>query len=252
MKSVNVYSLLVVLILASSCKKTVSELTPEPISFKDSVSFIMNGTKYSFTERNTNGIGNRQVNIKPYAALLSDRDWEYETGGFYWYGDKDSTLYDTFYGFHSRKDYDTFQISFSKKFHNNQLRKSYSTLFVPADNSDLFKLGEQHFAVDLNLENTMDGISVEFHQPFKATMTSYIPGFSILINTNLPKTIQDDSRFEITQVKRLDDKYYLIEAKFTVNLFDENAQPYRLENGFLRIKTGMKVFDPFEPANALK
>ena len=190
------------------------------------------------------GIGNRQINIKPYSALVSNQDWEYNTGGYYWYGEKDSTLYDTFYGF-IEKDYSSINISFSKKYNNNQLQKR-PTILAPADNSSIFKVGPQSFAVDLNLENTMEGISiVVLDRDMTGELSTYIPGFSILIRTDLTKNIQDNSKFVITKVQKLDEKLYLVEAEFAVNLFDKNGKLYRLEKGFLSLKTSMNVFNGF-------
>jgi hypothetical protein len=246
MKSINIYFLFAALILISSCKKNTSGIVPEKaLIYRDSVSFFINGKNHISNQKNLAGIGNRQINIKPYATLLSNQDWEYNTGGYYWYGEKDSTLYDTFYGFTSEKDYTAIKISFSKKYHNNQLKKS-PTMLVPADNSSIFKVGPQSFAVDLNLENTMDGISVVVRdQDLREELSSYIPGFSVVIRTSLTKDIQDNSTFEITKVQKLDDKLYLVEAEFAVNLFDKNGKLYRLEKGFLRLKTSMKVFNGF-------
>lgn len=247
MKTNYIFYLLIVGMLISSCKESDTALVPEKkLAFVDSVSFAINGKTYIANERDLNGIGNRQINIKPSATLIADQNWAYDTGGFYWYGEKDSILYDTFYGFSSKDYHNNIKISFSKKYNKNQLHKS-SQLLVPDDNFDVFRIGRQSFAVDLNLENTMAGVSIEFQTNEIATqLSSYIPGFSILVKTSLTKDIQDNSQFEIIKVQKLDDKFYLIEAKFEMNLFDKNGKLYRVENGFLRLNTAMKSFNGFE------
>ena len=246
MKNIKLYYLLLIFVLVSACKENPSDLPAKTDIHPDSVFFVINGKTFVFNQRNTSGIGNRQINVKPSQTLLIGRDFEYHTGNLYWYGEKDSTLYDAFYKFRSEKENNTIQISFSKKLNNSQLSKSF-TMFVPADNSALFKQGKQGFAVDLNMENTMDGISVEAGlEGISKQLSSYIPGFSILERTSLGKNIQDNSNFEITKVQKLDDKYMLIEAKFELNLFDDKGKLYRLEKGFLRFKTITTVVSAFE------
>ena len=104
-------------------------------------------------------------------------------------------------------------------------------------NFDIIKIGKQKFAVDFKKENTTEGVSVEFRsRDHLGTLSTFIPGFSILVKPNLTKNIQDNSTFEIVKIQKVDDIYNMIEAKFSLNLYDENAKLYRLENGFLRFK----------------
>ena len=244
MKYLKIYFLLLALISIAACKENSSDPTQNPAVYTDSVSFVINGKEYVCNQRNTSGIGNRQVNVKPSPTLINGQDPEYYTGGIYWYGEKDSTLYDAFYKFRSEIEKNNFQVSFSKKFGNNQLRKSF-TFFIPMDNSALFIQGKQSFAVDLNMENTMDGVSIEANLSGLPELSSYIPGFSILLRTSLDKTIQNNSTFEITKIQKLDDKQMLIEAKFELNLFDKDGKLYRLQKGFLRFKTVTKIVSAF-------
>lgn len=243
----NFFFYLVCFLVFTACKKNTADVAPgDEQAYADSVSFSIDGKSYIFSEQNTAGIGNRQINIKPSITLINDQEWEYNTGGFYWYGEKDSLLYDTFYGFTSEDSKNRINISFSRKYHKNALQKVFPVL-APEDNSEIFKVGVQPFAVDLNLENTMDGISIEVKTQELATqLSSYIPAFSIMIRTDLSKNIQNNSRFEITKVQKLDEKFHLIEGRFEVNLFDGTGKLYRLEKGFFRLKTTMKVYNVFE------
>lgn len=244
MKSTVIYCLLL-LFAITSCKKDTVPVDPEEVKIvKDSVSFLLNGKKYVCSEQKSVGVGNRQINIKPSMTLINDQDWEYKTGGFYWYGEKDSLLYDTFFNLASSDHQNRIHISFSKKYHRNELPLKVFNVFVPSDNSKIFKAGLQAFAVDLNLENTMDGISIEVStQDLKGHLSTYMPAFSILIRTDLTKDIQENSRFEITKVQKLNEKLHLLEGRFEVNLFDDTGKLYKLEKGFFRFTVTMKAFN---------
>ena len=241
MKHLTISFLLFFFILAS-CKKSVVELERN-MPYADSVSFSINGKNYVCAERNTSGMANRQINIKPSDTVITGRRWQYMTGKFYWYGEKDSTLYSISEDFlaDSTYGYTHIDISFNKKYGNNQMKRNF--FLHPIDSSLIFKKGKQPFAVDLNLENTMEGVAIEVHtKEAVGLLSTYIPGFSILINTKLPRTIQDESSFEITKLQLLENGIYLVEARFEVNLFDEKGKAYKLKNGFLRFKTNMKRY----------
>ena len=237
------YSLIALIIIcASSCKKNTSETlheTKTEVILKDSVSFIVNNTQYVFNEKNTFGVSNRAVNIKPSKTLIKDGKLGIETGGVYWYGTKDSTMYSVFQRLGSNKLGEEFGISFNKRFSDNQLHKS-AALLVPKDNAEIFRLGKIPFAVDLDKENTMDGISIDFRAPgLTKNLSTVIPGFSILVRSGLKKDIQDNSSFEITKIEKIQDSTYLLEAKFELNLFNTDEQLYRVKNGFLRLRVNM-------------
>jgi hypothetical protein len=237
----NAFYFLVFIISFTACKKnSVDVSTGAASTYADSISFSINGKSTVFSERNSSGSGNRQINIKPSMALIDGREWEYQTGGFYWYGEKDSLLYDKFYGFNTKDNTSTINISFSRKYHRNVLKEVFPVL-APADNSEIFKVGRQPFAIDLNLENTREGISIEVRsQELGGQLSTYIPAFSILIRTDLDMNIQKNSIFEITKVQKLNESLYLLEGNFDVNLFDRSGKLYRLERGFFRFKASMR------------
>lgn len=252
MKNIKRYSVLVVaLISIVACKKNNTENTPDVIDrkithYKDSVSFIINDKQYVLDDSYSSGMGNSPVNIKSSSTVIKGGKLAYETGGYYWYGAKDSTLYSVSRGIHSRNGGDDFKILFTKKFQDSQLQRG-NLMLAPKDYYDIFKLGKQSFAVDLEKENTMDGISIDFRGgEMKDRLITGIPGFSILVRSGLKNDIQENSSFEITKVEKLRDNQYLVEAKFEVNLFDNNEKLYRLKKGFLRITSNMT-----SPYNAL-
>lgn len=245
MKNIKRYSVLAIALISMvSCKKNNGEPVPAPekvMHYQDSISFIIDEKQYSFDNKNSAGIGNQAINIKSSATIVNGGKLAYKTGGYYWYGEKDSTLYSVSYGFESRQLGEHFNILFTKKFKDSQLQRGHQ-LFAPKDHLDIFKLGKQRFAVDLEKENTMDGISIAFRgADINEELITRIPGFSILVRSSLTKDIQNNSSFEITKVEKLKDSIYLIEAKFEVNLFDENGKLYRLKKGFLRTTTSMTM-----------
>lgn len=247
MKNIFTTYILSVLLLFAACKK--NELTPpktEDIEtetlYKDSISFVVNGKQYVCSDRYLVGSGNRQINLKPYSTKIIGRRSAVETGNFYYYGSADSTMYEAHFGFSSRPEFSDIKFIFSKHYRNSDLKQNIS-LLVPPDNSELLQLGKQSFSVDYEQENTTEGVALEARLGgIPGQLSTYIPGFSILIKTNLPKTLQDNSNFEIVKVQKLDRGFYLIEAKFELNLYDANAKLYRVEKGFMRLLTDMKVF----------
>lgn len=246
MKNIKRYSFLAIaLISIVACKKSNTEAAPDPVekkvtSYKDSVSFTINEKQYILNNKYSNGTGNQPINITPSSTVIKGGKLAYETGGYYWYGAKDSTLYSVSRIIASSQNGDFFKILFTKKFNDSQLQ-SNNLMLTPKDYYDIFKLGKQSFAADLEKENTMDGISISFlGNDMKENVSTNIPGFSILVRSGLKKDIQNNSNFEITKIEKLKDNYYLIEAKFEVNLFDINEKLYRLKGGFLRMSINME------------
>jgi hypothetical protein len=231
--------------LLFSCKKEPVE-TPapgKPLTYKDSVSFVVSGKTYTFKDQHLSGTGNRQINLKPYPSEIDGRRFAISTGGFYYYGPADYMLYEAHYSFSSYlNEYSTIRFLFTKQYKSAQLRKDIH-LLVPTDNSELLSVGKKSFAVDLDKENTTDGIALEVRlQDISSRLSTYIPGFSILLRTDLKKDLQDNSTFEITKCDKLKNGLYLVEGKFEVNLFNNEGKLYRLEKGFMRLVTDMKVY----------
>lgn len=249
MKNPKLYSLIfIILICLFSCKKSNNEITPDivqekAISYPDSISFVMNEKEYIFNEKYIAGMGNQPINIKPSAKVIKGGKLAYETGGYYWYGEQDSTLYSRFYNFSSKPNRNYFKISFTKKFKDSQLHTG-AVLLHPENDLDIFKVGKASFAVDLEKENTMDGISIDFYeQDINKVLSTKIPGSSILVRSALKNDIQNNSSFEITKVEKLKNTLYLIRAKFEANLFYNDAKLYRIKNGFLQFTTNVTPGD---------
>lgn len=242
MKNLTFYYILPFLLIAlSSCDKKKNEIAPEPVIKKtatsDSISFSMGGQLYAFGQRYKAGTGNSPVNIKSSSTKTSENKLAYETGGLYWYGTPDSTLYAINYGFASKPSGNNLSVYFTKKYKDSELKKG-AVLLHPESNSDLLRKTKLPFAVDYGKENTMDGVIIELYDRGKLLSTT-IPGFSILVRSKLKNDIQNNSSFEIIKVEHLQDDRFLIEAKFDANLFDEEEKLYRITNGFIRFSTNM-------------
>jgi hypothetical protein len=180
------------------------------------------------------------VNIKKSSSLITGGKLAYQTGNYYWYGVQDSTLYSVFYNFSAKQTGEELRIYFTKKYNDNELQK-VGALMLPKSNLEVFKVGNMPFAVDLEKENTMDGVAIDFKN-----LTTKIPGSSILVRSTLSTNIQNNSSFQITKVEKGKDGLYIIEAKFEANLYNDKDQPYRLKNGFMRIKTSAIPGYPLE------
>lgn len=232
------------IIFVVSCKKISNEniaQIPERISYKDSVSFTINNQQYVFDYTYSSGIANRAINVKPSEVIINDGKLAYQTANYYWYGEKDSTLYSVSYSLESKQPGDDFKIWFTKKYKDSQLQRGFQ-LYAPKNHLEIFKTGKQSFAVDLDKENTVEGVFIDFNGTgISEHLISGIPGVSIVQRGILNKDIQKDSNFEITKVEKIKDNVYVIEAKFELNLYDAKEQLYRAKNGFLKITTSMTM-----------
>ena len=152
MKTNNLLILLTFTLIFNSCKKeNATSINEELRLISDSLSFTINNKSYFFDSQNEIGIGNRQINIKPSLSQINGRNAAYITGGFYWYGEPDSTLFNVEHGFIGNNYTQSIKISFSKKYKNEQL-KNHLSFLIPENNFDILKIGKQKFAVDFKKE----------------------------------------------------------------------------------------------------
>lgn len=206
---------------------------------KDSIFFTLDGKEYSSTELYGAGVGNKQINIQPFSNEIAGRDYAYSTGGYWWYGERDSLLFEQLFRFRD-DEFLNISLGFSKKYHKSDLVEK-SNYMAPKDYEPLFEVGETSFATDYNMENTREGVSIEVSSP-QGELTSYIPGFSILIRSDLTNDLQDNSTFEIIKVENIKQDKYLVEARFEANVYASDERVYRIKNGFVRFKTRLERF----------
>ena len=239
------YFLFALITLIFSCKKDdVEVIEPDPDKgeiqqVNDSLSFNIGSEKYVLVRSNSRGIGNRQINLKPFNDKIPGREAAAFTAGKYYYGEIDSTLYCSYFGMVTNTDdRSSAELIFTKKFSLREVHP-FSILLIPKDQSQVIKVGKQSFATDFSKENTKDGIVLNLYINGNS-LTSTVPGFSIAMQSQM-KDIQKDSSFEITKVEKVEGDIYMLEAKFTMNVFDEEEKLYRVENGYLRKRFNMSL-----------
>ncbi|MDR2282737.1 MAG: hypothetical protein LBE37_05980 [Sphingobacterium sp.] len=231
-----------------SCQKDGEEISTEeenlaldPIN-RDSISFTLNEKNYSSKEMDGFGFANKQTNIKPYADRMSARVPAYITGGHWWYGEKDSLLFEQTFSFKS-PEFTNITIGVSQKYASADLIKK-DNLLVPYKNDTTFLVGPKDFATDNNLENKTHGVSLEL-TPILTTerLTTSIPALSILVRSQLDNHLQDDSYFHIINIDTLANDALRVEARFEANVYAEDGTAYRIKDGFVRFKTKLKQLD---------
>ena len=225
-----------------SCKKGSEEVLPnpdtniiKPLAYKDSVSFTINEKKYVFSKWIGFGSANYPANIKMSSVKIPEKKLAYQNGQYYWYGVPDSTLYAAKCALYSN-DLGPFNLSFTKKFKDSEL-VSHRGLLYPQNHEQVFKTGEFGFASDLEAENTMEGVALDFFENNRDNLvTSNLPGFP-KEGSGDKKDIQKNSSFYITKVEKTKEGMYIIEARFELNMFDKNEKSYRVKDGFLKVLT---------------
>jgi len=244
MRKTLTYLLILQLALLNACKKSEPIIeTPKELYITESISYRLDGEKFlfqhPFATKSEVGFGNYQINIKPYDNEIAGRSAPYTTNNKFWYGEKDSTLFGVHqtWSYFDRsnineyKKFD-FKIAFTKKYANSKLIR-YHTFLGPSNEyvSELYYVGSKKFAFDFEKENTADGVAITLYSSKFRFLYSYFPGWSILIRPDLPKTIQNNSKFEIKKIEKIDDQFSLLDCEFELNVFDEAGKSYRISEG---------------------
>jgi hypothetical protein len=233
-------------LFVSSCKKNTTVETPEPIEEKpvyryDSVYYEIGGKAYVGKTDNLgfNGFGNSGYRMRyldaPQEGMKSYFGSSGENG---WYGTTDSIYFSAEQGFKIDGNY-SFVISFSQGFHKSEMKSPYQ--FYPNDIRNMLKKGKQTFASDFQSTNFKNGVALEIGSLGRTGKPEYDFKQSI---ADFP---QDDSIFEITNTEKIDEKKYLVEAKFELNLYGKDRAKTRVNNGYIRFTVlsqgiGTKLF----------
>lgn len=249
MKNILFYVFILQLAFLNACKKSeIITETPKEQIIKESLSYKLDGEKFVFESpsaiKSEAGFSNHQINIKPYDNEIVGRRASYTTGNKFWYGEKDSTMFairQTWSNYESSninqlQKFD-FKIAFTKKYANRELIIYPSLLLGPsnANISELYNLGSKKFAFDFEKENTSDGVAISLYSSKFRFLYSYFPGFSVLVRPTLPKTIQNNSKFEIKKIDKIDNEFSLLECEFELNVFDEEGKAFRITEGKAKI-----------------
>jgi len=224
MKLVNILGLLAVLIALSACKKENTVNEPSITLLKDSASYIVNGKKYVSNKIERGPTFTTQSNTK----ITSGVNFNYLIQG-----DKDSILFVR--DFTIKADKSFMILSFIKVYNNAETENTNENnggyLNYPKNKTDIFSKAMYKYSTDFWRNNSISGIAIRLINN-NGDFKSY--GQSDLAKpASVTQTDQIDSKFEIISIqKRKSD--YLLEAKFNLNVFDDNKQVQKIENGYLR------------------
>lgn len=242
MKFLTPILLLLMALSLVSCDKESEEIQTQELdleidpSITDSIYFTLDNKTYSSNIMDGFGFANKQTNIKPYTNVINSREAAYITGGYWWYGEKDSLLFEQTFSFKS-PEFSNISLGVSQKYATKELLQK-SNLLIPDTNDTAFKVGPQAFAIDNNLENSTYGISLTLsHLQQGKSLTTSIPAFSILLRSDLDKNLQDDAYFEIISIDSLQNNILQVEARFEANMYTEEGKSHRLTDGYVRFKT---------------
>lgn len=226
MSRILIFSLSVLILIFTSCKKEINEVNPAlPESLNstaDSTSFILNGKIYQSTSFNSSSAGNKYPFINQKQDLNSD--------SIFFNRSYTAKIYNN--------SFVSAEFSFTKKFSRLSLEKHAFILFPSAtDELKLFSLGEHKYVFDYDREMTLDGVAININTS-EGTFKSYSP-YEIKQATSINSKSHANSKFTITKLINRNNGKYLVEAIFETTLFDEKEHPVKLTKGFLR-----KTIDP--------
>lgn len=225
------------MLFISSCKKGTSvDLSvipePKPKFIRDSVYFEINGRTYSAVPdlMGMSSVSNSGYRMKYLTAPEAGMKiyTEYGMTGRGWYATTDS-IYFSCGNTYRTADNGVFEVSFSQGFHKRDMN-SYGSFYFPVDSRNMLRKGKLSFASDYESNNFKDGVAISFSgygrtgKPKSAFEVS-IADYS-----------QDNSVFEIIKTEQVDKDTYFVEAKFALNLYDNNRAKHRVANGYIKFR----------------
>ncbi|MFD2284679.1 hypothetical protein GJU39_03225 [Pedobacter petrophilus] len=232
MKIKNLLSLGMVLLCFAACKKDDAIIEPpidkpDPLALLgDSASYTINGKLITVNKVNSFGGFNLQPNSKVDSIVKYTH---------YISGDKDSIMFGQRYDIHDVDYHNDISVVFAKKFNKKNMNSNNGIWSnTPKNYLEMFYTGNYPYAVDLYKENTQNGIAIFVRnekQFFKTSGQDYFGSA-----TTITKDAQKDSKFEVIKLTKLKTGSYMLEAKFSATIFDENEKPKKVENGYLRLK----------------
>lgn len=227
MKSTSILGIVIALFFFAACKKDNPVIKKEnPLELlKDSASYSIDGKAYRAIGIEKNWTYTTQSNLK----ITSGVNFNYQLEG-----DKDSLLFVREYSI--RASYTNIAISFLKIYNKHETELTNENnggyLNYPKNKTDIFSPGLYKYSTEFFRSNSTSGIAF--------TLINQQGVFKSYSQPDLGKPAsvtqidQNGSKFEIISLqKRKSD--YLLEAKFKLNVFDENKKQLKIENGYLRI-----------------
>jgi hypothetical protein len=227
MKSKSLLGLVISLFFFAACKKDNPTIEPEnPLELlKDSASYAIDGKAYNVIDIEKNWTYTTQSNLK----ITSGVNFNYQLEG-----DKDSLLFVREYSI--RAPYTNIAISFLKIYNKNETALTNENnggyLNYPKNKTDIFSPGLYKYSTEFFRSNSTSGIAftlINQQGVFKSYSQSDLGKPSSVTQID-----QNGSKFEIISLKKRKSDY-LLEAKFNLNVFDENKKQLKIENGYLRL-----------------
>lgn len=217
------------LIIFASCKKETVVLQTSPTIIDTVTDYSNDSATYSI-----DGVVYSARHVTGFGGGTRDAFRNLTTGAW----NQDSLMYFTNFDF-SNSDLSAFiTIGFAKNYNKQDLTKvRFATIKGPTTETNFYFLGDQKFATDYLRSNREQGIYISCNANLngqRKKLYSYI-----LQDWNFPTTIpsnfQDNSYFTITKFVTLPNRDRLMEAKFALNVYTQDEQLKRIENGFLRL-----------------
>lgn len=238
MKTKNLLGLAMALMCLAACKKEnpIIEPTkppsveqPDPFELlRDSVSYMLDGKQMVLkkSKSRSNSLRNALANVK-LDSLVKQKE--------YTSSDKDSVMFGVGFLFED-EERNGIEISLLKKYNKNQAQSqtNQAILFVPKNKLDLFSVGERKFAMDFSRNNSQDGVVFELFGDNYGLQTN---GYSSLaFHAPLKPELQNQSKFEVTNLQKLKSGKYLLEAKFNASVYrGDGSNIKKIERGYLRL-----------------
>ncbi|WP_029279564.1 hypothetical protein [Pedobacter borealis] len=227
MKFKHLPGLAIALFFFAACKKDNPIIEPEnPLELlKDSASYSINGKTYKSIGIERAGTFTTQSNLK----ITSGVNFSYLLEG-----DKDSLLFVR--EFIIKASYTNITISFIKVYNKNETEFTNENnggyLNYPKDKTAIFSPGFYNYSTDFYRNNSKSGIAF--------TVINQIGVYKSYGQSDLGKPAsvnpsdQAGAKFEIISFKKRKNGY-LLEAKFNLTVFDDDKNPLKIENGYLRL-----------------
>ncbi|HMI02768.1 MAG TPA: hypothetical protein VK541_09820 [Pedobacter sp.] len=226
MKSKNLPGLAIALFLFVACQKDMPLSEPQAPSeiLKDSASFTIDGKAYTSGKIEKGTTLTTQSNLK----ITSGVNFNYLLQG-----DKDSILFVRDYTIKANGSF--MIISFIKVYSNSETESTQENnggyLYYPKNKTDMFSVGRYKYSTDFWRDNSISGIAIRVISD-RGDLKSYSQS-DLGKPASVTQADQKESKFEIISLQKRDSGY-LLEAKFNLNVFDENKRSQKIENGYLR------------------
>lgn len=227
MKSKSLLGIGIALFFLAACNKDSPQIESKKSAelLKDSASYTIDGKAYNVLGIDKGITFTTQSNLK----ITSGVNFNYELQG-----DKDSLLFVR--EFIIRASYTNITVSFIKIYNKNETEKTNENnggyLNYPKNKTDIFSPGFYNYSTEFYRGNSSSGIAFTLINQ-QGVFRSYSQS-DLGKPASIVKADQNDSKFEIISLKKRESGY-LLEARFNLNVFDENKKPLKIRNGYLRL-----------------